>query len=167
VTSTYLNIKDLTANFPKVNGVEYTTFVVHHAFYIEGGDFAGLSASKCVGIKAMLEAQAINGFAFTCHLNGQPVACFGCTKLWDGVGEMWSVIGDHARKHPIAMTKIGLAFADICEIAMGLHRLQITVKTSDKRAMSWAGAIGFISECTMQEYSMDRQDYNLMVRRKQ
>jgi hypothetical protein len=167
VTSTYLNIKDLTANFPKVNGVEYTTFVVHHAFYIEGGDFAGLSASKCVGIKAMLETQAASGFAFTCHLNGQPVACFGCTKLWDGVGEMWSIIGDHARKHPIAMTKIGLAFADICEIAMGLHRLQITVKTSDKRAMSWARAIGFISECTMQEYSMDRQDYNLMVRRKQ
>jgi hypothetical protein len=164
VTLTYLSIKDLTEHFPIVKGVEYTTFVVHHAFYIEGGDFAGLSASKCVGIKAMLEAQAENGFAFTCHLNGQPVAVFGCTKLWDGVGEMWSVIGDHARKHPIAMTKIGLAFADICEIAMGLHRLQITVKTSDKRAISWAKAIGFISECTMKAYSTDKLDYDLMVK---
>jgi hypothetical protein len=164
VTSTYLNIKDLTVNFPKVNGVEYSTFVVHHAFYIEGGDFAGLSASKCVGIKAMLEAQAINGFAFTCHLNGQPVACFGCTKLWDGVGEMWSVIGDIARTKPVAMTKVGIAFVDICQISLGLHRLQITVKTSNNSAVKWARAIGFISECVMKRYSADKLDYNLMVR---
>jgi hypothetical protein len=167
VTSTYLSIKDLTAHFPIVKGVEYSTFIVPHAFYIEGGEFAGLSASKCVGIKALLEAQAQHGFAYTCHLNGQPVAVFGCTSLWDGVGEMWSVIGDHARKHPVAMTKIGIAFADMCEIAMGLHRLQITVKTSDNRAISWAKAIGFISECTMKQYSADKFDYDLMVRRKQ
>jgi hypothetical protein len=160
----YLNINELTKHFPTVKGVEYTTFVVHHAFYVEGGEFSGLSAAKCVGIKTMLETQAQYGFAMTCHLNGQPVACFGCTKLWDGVGEMWSIIGDQARKHPIAMTKIGITFADICEIAMGLHRLQITVKTSDKRAMSWAKAIGFISECTMKRYGTDKLDYNLMAR---
>jgi hypothetical protein len=160
----YLNIRELTAHFPHVKGVEYTAFVVHHAFYIEGGEFTGLSTAKCVGIKAMLEAQAEHGFAFTCLLNGQPVAVFGCTKLWDGVGEMWSVIGDQARKHPIAMTKIGITFADMCEIAMGLHRLQITVKTSDKRAMSWAKAIGFISECTIKQYSPDKLDYDLMAR---
>jgi hypothetical protein len=63
------------------------------------------------------------------------------------------------------MTKIGIAFADISEIAMGLHRLQITVKTSDNRAINWARAIGFISECTMSQYSEDKQDFNLMVRR--
>jgi hypothetical protein len=63
------------------------------------------------------------------------------------------------------MTKIGIAVADMAEIAMGLHRLQITVKTSDARAVSWAKAIGFISECTMKEYSEDKFDYNLMVRR--
>jgi hypothetical protein len=95
----------------------------------------------------------------------EPVACFGCSLLWDGVGEMWSVIGDTARTRPIAMTKVGLAFADICEIALRLHRLQITVKTADVRAISWARAIGFISECTMKEYSADRYDYDLMVRR--
>jgi hypothetical protein len=160
----YLNIKEITKDFPKVKGAEYSIFAVNHAFYIEGGEFAGLSASKCVGIKSMLEAQAANGLAITAYLNGQPVACFGCTLLWDGVGEMWSVIGDKARTHPIAMTKIGIAFADICKLSLGLHRLQITVKTSDKRAMSWAKAIGFISECTMKAYSTDKLDYDLMVK---
>lgn len=78
---------------------------------------------------------------------------------------MWSVIGDVARTRPIAMTKIGIAVADMAQIAMGLHRLQITVKTSDARAISWGKAIGFISECTMKQYSEDKFDYDLMVRR--
>lgn len=159
----YLNIKEITKHFPKVKGVEYSIFAVNHAFYVEGGEFAGLSASKCLGIKAMLEAQAASGFAITAHLNGQPVACFGCTILWDGVGEMWSVIGDKARTHPIATTKIGIAFTDICKLSLTLHRLQITVKTSDKRAMNWARAIGFISECTMKQYGTDKLDYDLMA----
>jgi hypothetical protein len=161
----YLSIKELNDNLPKVKNVIFTTFVVDHAFSISGGEFAGLSTAKCIGIKDMLETQARYGFAVSCWLNGEVVAVFGCTKLWDGVAEMWSVIGNKARTHPIAMTKIGIAFADMCEIAMGLHRLQITVKTSDNRAISWAKAIGFISECTMREYSMDKFDYDLMVRR--
>lgn len=161
----YLNIKEINDNLPKVKGVLFTSFVVDHAFNIEGGEFAGLSTAKCIGIKEMLKVQSEYGFAVTCWLYGEPVAVFGCTKLWDGVAEMWSVIGNRARTHPIAMTKIGIAFADMCEIAMHLHRLQITVKTSDNRAISWAKAIGFISECTMKQYSMDKFDYDLMVRR--
>lgn len=161
----YLSIKELNEYLPNVRGVMYAPFVFEHAMDIQSGEFAGYSAQRMVGVKALLEAQASYGFAFTCLYNGVPVASFGCALLWNGVGEMWSVIGDEARKHPIAMTKIGIAFADICEIAMGLHRLQITVKTSDNRAMKWARAIGFISECTMQAYSEDKDDFNLMARR--
>ena len=150
---------------PKINGVIYVPFVFQHAMDIESGEFAGYSAQRMVGVKAMLETQAQFGFAYTCFLHGEPVAVFGCSLLWGGVGEMWSIIGDVARTKPIAMTKIGITFADISEIAMGLHRLQITVKTSDNRAINWARAIGFISECTMKQYSEDKEDFNLMVRR--
>lgn len=160
----FLSISEVNENLPRVKGVFFAPFVINHAFDVDGGEFAGLSAQKMVGVQKMLEAQSEFGFAFTCFLHGKPVAVFGCSLLWDGVGEMWSIIGDTARTHPIAMTKIGIAFADMCEIAMGLHRLQITVKTSDKRAISWARAIGFISECTMKGYSTDKLDYDLMVR---
>jgi hypothetical protein len=161
----YLSIKDLNDNLPKVKGVIFAPFAIEHAMNIAAGEFAGYSAQRIIGVKALLETQSQYGFAFTCFLYGEPVACFGCVPLWKGVGEMWSVIGDVARTKPIAMTKIGITVADICEISMGLHRLQITVKTSDARAVSWAKAIGFISECTMKEYSEDKFDYNLMVRR--
>jgi RimJ/RimL family protein N-acetyltransferase len=150
---------------PKVEGVTFSRFYIEDAFDIEGGEFSGLSTQKMIGVKNMLEAQANHGFAVTCFLHGKPVAVFGCCKLWDGVGEMWSVIGDTARRKPIATTKIGIAFTDMCKLSLDLHRLQITVKTTDLRAMRWARAIGFISECTMKQYSMDKHDYDLMVRR--
>ena len=161
----YLNIKDVIDFLPKFNNVTYDKFDVAHAFNIESGEFEGLSSQKVIGVKSMLEAQAKYGFSITCFYKDEPVACFGCIPLWNGVAEMWSVIGNKARNHPIAMTKVAISFADICEIYFSLHRLQITVKTSDKRAVSWARAIGFISECTMKRYSSDKQDYNLMVRK--
>lgn len=160
----YLNIKDVIDFLPKFNNISYDKFDIAHAFDIESGEFEGLSAQKVIGIKTMLEVQAKYGFSITCFYNKEPIACFGCIPLWNGVAEIWSVIGDKARRYPIAMTKSAIAFADICEIYFSLHRLQITVKTSDKRASSWARAIGFISEVTMKQYSADREDYNLMVR---
>lgn len=160
----YLSIKEFTENMPKYDGVHYMPFAFQHAIDIDSGEFHGYSTQRMVGVQRMMEDQAEHGFAFTAFLHGEPVASFGTTYLWDGVGEMWSVIGDVARTKPIAMTKIGLSFADISEIALRLHRLQITVKTSDKRAINWARAIGFISEGTMSKYSMDKQDYDMMVR---
>jgi RimJ/RimL family protein N-acetyltransferase len=160
----YLNIKEINEMLPIVRGVFFVPFVVNHAFEIEGGEFDGLSAQKMIGIQSMLETQAKFGFAYTCFLDGKPVAVFGCSILWEGVGEMWSVIGDIARTKPVAMTKVGIAFVDICQISLGLHRLQITVKTSNNSAVKWARAIGFISECVMKRYSADKLDYNLMVR---
>jgi RimJ/RimL family protein N-acetyltransferase len=160
----YLNISEINEKLPIVRGTFFVPFVVNHAFDIEGGEFSGLSAQKMIGVQRMLETQAEFGFAYTCFLYDKPVAVFGCSLLWNGVGEMWSIIGDGARTKPIAMTKIGIAFIDICCISLGLHRLQITVKTSDNRAMKWAKAIGFISECTMKGYSTDKMDYDLMSR---
>ena len=161
----YLSIKDLNDNLPKVKGVIFAPFAIEHAMNIAAGEFAGYSAQRIIGVKALLENQAQYGFAFTCFLYGEPVACFGCAPLWKGVGEMWSVIGDVARTKPVAMTKIGIAVADMAKISMGLHRLQITVKTSDARYISWGKAFGFISESTMKQYSEDKLDYDLMVRR--
>ena len=162
----YLSIEEINKYLPQVRGVIFVPFVVEHAMNIEDGGFSGYSSQRMIGVAELLNQQSMYGFAFTCMLNGKPVAVFGCSLLWRGVGEMWSVIGSEARKYPIAMTKIGIAFADICQIAMGLHRLQITVKVLDNRAISWARAIGFVSEGIMREYSEDKLDYSLMARKK-
>jgi ribosomal protein S18 acetylase RimI-like enzyme len=42
--------------------------------------------------------------------------------------------------------------------------LQITVKTEDKRAVSWAKCLGFVVEGTMKDYSADKEDFYMMRR---
>ncbi len=53
---------------------------------------------------------------------------------------------------------------DIAAISMGLHRIQLTIRTTDKRAEKWALAIGFQQEAVMRKYGPDGVDYLLMSR---
>jgi hypothetical protein len=68
---------------------------------------------------------------------------FGLVFLWKGVGEAWSLFTEESRRYPIAMTKGAIAFFDICQILFNLHRIQITVKSNDKRAVRWAKTLRF------------------------
>jgi len=62
------------------------------------------------------------------------------------------------------MTKYGIAVQDIAKISLGLHRTQITVRMTDKRAYKWALALGFRQEGVMSKYGPDCIDYILMAR---
>jgi hypothetical protein len=112
----------------------------------------------------MLEYQSQLGPSITAFVNNIPVAVFGIVFLWKGVGEAWSLFTQESRRYPIAMTKGAFAFFDSCQILFNLHRLQITVKCTDKRAVSWAKHLGFVKEGTMIAYSADK-DNTYMMRR--
>jgi len=45
-----------------------------------------------------------------------------------------------------------------------LHRLQITVRTDDNRAIRYAEHLGFKTESVMKKYGPDMVDYLLMTR---
>ena len=55
-------------------------------------------------------------------------------------------------------------FTDIAMRYLHLHRLQITVRTDDNRAMRYAKAIGFETESVMKKFGPDKVDYLLMTR---
>ena len=112
----------------------------------------------------MLEYQSQLGPSVTAFVNSRPVAVFGAVFLWQGVAEAWSLFTQESRRYPIAMTKGAIAFFDICEILFNLHRLQITVKCSDRRAVSWAKYLGFVNEGVMKAYSADKDDTYMMRR---
>ena len=111
-----------------------------------------------------VEFQSQCGPAITAFVNNNPVAIFGCVFLWNGVGEAWSLITKESRRYPIAMTKGANAFFDSCQILFNLHRIQITVKCEDKRAVSWAKFLHFKSEGVMKAYSADKKDTYMMRR---
>lgn len=120
--------------------------------------------SRVVPIQKLIAAQAKFGDAFTMIVHGKPAACFGSVKIWDGVEEMWLLIDDRARKMAKTLTKSAIEFVDFRAIAGNLHRLQITVRCEDMRAVRWARAIGFSIDGMMMKYGPDGSDYYLMSR---
>lgn len=108
--------------------------------------------------------QATLGPAVTALVHGRPVAVFGYIGYWKGVAEFWSMFDDRARHYPKAMTSIAKQFLYIAEIAEGLHRLQITVKSDDQRAYRWAKALGFQEEGLMLRFLPDGSDAYMMAR---
>jgi ribosomal protein S18 acetylase RimI-like enzyme len=123
-----------------------------------------LPFSKAVSIDAMLEMQARLGLAVTALVHGKPVAMFGCIMLWTGVAEMWSIISDDARRYPKQLTLVAKSFSDIVAQSLSLHRLQLTVRSDEPRALRWAEYLGFEIEGLMRKYSPDGADTYILAR---
>lgn len=117
-------------------------------------------------ISLLLDTQANMGPAVTAFLHTKPVAIFGFVSIWSGVAETWLMPDENVRTIPVTLTRIGIKVMDIAMISMGLHRIQLTVRTTDKRAEKWALAIGFRTEAVMRNYGPDGVDYLLMARTK-
>jgi RimJ/RimL family protein N-acetyltransferase len=120
--------------------------------------------SKFVPVQQMIKAQADLGRAFTVILHGKPAAVVGSVKLWNGVEEMWLHVEERMRNFPVYMTKAAIEYIDFTVIAGNLHRLQITVRCADMRAVRWARCIGFTIDGMMMRYGPDGSDYYLMSR---
>jgi RimJ/RimL family protein N-acetyltransferase len=85
--------------------------------------------------------------------------------MWHGVAELWALLSKDTFKRPLALSKCALTFADICEISLKLHRLQIHVKSSNERAVKWGEFLGFNIEGKLIQFTQDKQDCYIMSRR--
>ena len=112
----------------------------------------------------VFDQQEQMGAAVTAFVYNQPAAIFGFVSIWKGVAEAWLVADDVMRSMPVTFTKSAKQVLDISAISMGLHRTQITVRSTDTRAYKWASAVGFKEECLMRKYGTDGVDYFLMAR---
>lgn len=112
----------------------------------------------------VFDQQEQMGAAVTAFVYNQPAAIFGFVSIWKGVAEGWLVADDVMRSMPVTFTKSAKQVLDISAISMGLHRTQITVRSTDTRAYKWASAVGFKEECLMRKYGTDGVDYFLMAR---
>jgi hypothetical protein len=135
-----------------------------HTLNIRIGDAASIAMRENLNFADLMAAQAASGHAITVLLHGTPAACFGSVSIWKGLEEMWCLLEERARKYPLAMTKIAIAYRDYRVIAGNLRRLQLNVRCSDQRAFRWAKAIGFEPEAKMRRYGPDGSDFYLMSR---
>jgi hypothetical protein len=154
---------EVLANLPHVDGGYFLPFHIGHLDKLDGIE-SYIQAFGLEGFKDQIKGQATRGPVITAFLYGKPVAVFGCGLFWNGVGEAWSLLSPQSKRYPIAMIRASKAFLDICWITFNLHRLQITVKTSDTVAMRFALALKFEAECNMKKYSPDKEDFTLLRR---
>jgi hypothetical protein len=159
------NEVNIIKHMPIIKGAYFLPFHMDHAWRCDAiKEFESKSLTLEDRIR-MLEMQSLSGPTVSAFLGDEPVAVFGCVLLWSGVGEAWSLLSEKARRYPIAMTKAAKCFFNNVETQFNLHRLQITVKSTDKRAMGWAKTLGFVSEGLMLQYSADKED-NYIMRKK-
>jgi len=141
----------INQHMPSTPNVHYVVFEEKHFDDMRQYGFDELSDAELLEEKSYIVAQTKEDAAFTIMYKGKPVCVFGCLIYWDGVAEMWSLISDDIRRFPLCLTRCGRTWADICEIAFNLHRLEITVKASDERETKWAYALGFTHESFMEK----------------
>lgn len=154
----------LNQHMPKLRNGGYVPFNPLHLKTFKGLDDYGIAQVPPEVREQRIIHQSEAGPSITAYIDDRPVAIFGCVIVWSGMGEAWSLFHPEARRYPIAMTKGANAFFDICEILFSLHRIQITVRSNDKRAVSWARFLHFESEGLLKQYSADKQDYFIMRR---
>jgi hypothetical protein len=159
-----MTLKSLADLLPEHPAIRYVPFHSAHVAVMQLPEKTFLPASKGIDLQTMIEAQAKLGQAITVYLHGRPVACFGNVELWPGVAELWSLIEDRARKYALTLTKVGKIYVDYVALSRNAHRLQITVRSGDIRAVRWAGALGFEQECLMKRYGPDQSDFYLFSR---
>lgn len=159
-----MTLRFLREFLPEHPAVTFVPFHPAHVSVMHLEDKHMNALSKGVDIETMLEMQSKLGTAITAYLYGRPAACFGLVNLWPGVAEMWLLIEERARKFGKTLTRGAIGFRDYAVITHNLHRLQITVRCDDIRAVAWAETIGFQKECRMKGYGPDQADFYLFAR---
>ena len=142
-------------------GIIFVPFTPDHAksLKIEQRDVVAFGAND---LSAMLSWQAKQGRAITVLLGKKPIAVWGSVSIWDGVEEAWFITEEFTRRYAVSMTRVAKLFISLRFQEASLHRLQITVRCDDKRAVRWAECLGFQTEGTMKKYGPDGSDFYLM-----
>jgi hypothetical protein len=156
ISTSLLDYVDLP---PEVQLVKYSA--LHYA-HLDLDDDYMVEVAKVASPDIILENQTSSGIAYTAMLYGKPAAVFGSLALFYGVEEMWLMLGANGRKHAKTLTRVAHGFVDFRMKAGGLHRLQMTVRCRDLKAVRWAKSLGFEIEGLMRKYGTDGSDFFMM-----
>jgi len=142
-------------------GIIFVPFLREHAYRmnIEQSDVAAFASAD---LGEILDYQARKGLAITVLERGKPIGVWGAVEIWSGVQEAWFMLEEATRRYAIAMTKTAKKFIDLKFQDDSLHRLQITVRCDDNRAVKWAECLGFQTEGVMKKYGPDGADFYIM-----
>jgi len=108
-------------------------------------------------------AHLIDDMAYTLMVDDEVIFCGGLLHMHEGVGEVWTVIGENFKQYSLSITRHVITFLHNAE-ALGYRRLQTTVASGFPEAARWAGLLGFESEGLMRKYTPAGEDCFMYAR---
>jgi len=100
----------------------------------------------------------LSGPAFTLFKDGKIVAIGGVARLWNGVGEAWTIPAN-GMAHPLLFHRTIKRMIETIEKAEGFHRIQAVVMKSHLKAHKWIKKLGFEDEGKMTSYGPHGEDF--------
>lgn len=145
--------------------VDVVPFTWHHiaAMDLRPDELGTIANVKDYIARAKIYAE--RGPCFTAIVEGEGVAlCFGFIPFWQGVWEAWALTSYLVERHPIATIRRSQAVFHRIESDLQAHRLQITVKASNRLSLRFAQALSFRQEGVLKAYGPDGSDYIMLAR---
>lgn len=133
----------------------------------EPSHFVAISKDNTEGVNGF-SVQASADFhsrypATTALHNGNPVASFGVTPLWDGVSEVWAVFSRRwAADNGSFIAKSSRKWIE--DRMVDNHRVQCFVIDSNAAAKKFAEFLGFEVEGRMRKYGPTGEDFIMYAR---
>lgn len=93
-----------------------------------------------------------------------PVAIMGLNHMRDGVAEVWTVISERAKEHPMSFHRAVLGRLHAYEKKMKLVRMSMTVREDFEEGIRWAELLGFEREGLMKRFGPNGQNHFLYAR---
>lgn len=109
-----------------------------------------------------MEANCLEGLAFTALYHGQPVACAGIRPFWSGVAEAWLLFGPEAKDHTIFIFRSTKKYLSDLMVKHNIWRLQAYCRVDHPEAINFLYHVGFRVEGTAEKFNPDGTDAYFM-----
>lgn len=90
--------------------------------------------------------------------------CLGVKKLWNGVGEAWSLCNEGIHKYIRELLYYSRLYIDKAFNDYGFHRLQAHVRADWIKSIMFDEKLGFVEEAFLEKYGPNGEDYILFGR---
>tara|TARA_R100001086_G_scaffold88542_1_gene43370 strand:- start:583 stop:1080 length:498 start_codon:yes stop_codon:yes gene_type:complete len=106
-----------------------------------------------------LDFAAENGYGYAVLDGGKPMLCFGVSPQWYGVAELWMIPDTKlVSKNRIKFHRGAKKFMELIMEELNLHRIHVTVLSSNIKAIKWIESISFQREGVLRKYTFDKKD---------
>ena len=106
-----------------------------------------------------LDSATKDAYGYCVLDNGRPVLCFGVSPQWYGVAELWMIPDRNlVSKNKIRFHRGAMRFMDFIMEELNLHRIHVTVLSSNIKAIKWIESISFVREGVLKKYTFYAKD---------